>query len=187
MFKANGERRDFALDKDRVVVGRTSHCDLRIPLSSVSREHCELRVVDGRVKLRDLGSSNGTYHNSSRVQEATLKAGDEIVIGPVVFTVVIDGNPAKIEPVQSVIEHVKPAKPQRDAAPSEPPKPKPEALPTVDDDDEMPPMPDPENHSPTVDLDDPIAALEALAQAEDDEDIPLMLDDEDEDPPAKAG
>ena len=103
MFKANGTRHEFPLRKERTVVGRTNNCDLRIPLSSVSRQHCEISVADGKVKLRDLGSSNGTYHNSTRVTAAVLKAGDEIVIGPVVFTVVIDGRPAKLEAKRTVI------------------------------------------------------------------------------------
>jgi pSer/pThr/pTyr-binding forkhead associated (FHA) protein len=103
MFKANGTRHEFPLRKERTVVGRTNNCDLRIPLSSVSRQHCEIMIADGKVKLRDLGSSNGTYHNSTRVTAATLKAGDEIVIGPVVFTVVIDGRPAKLEAKRTVL------------------------------------------------------------------------------------
>lgn len=103
MFKANGTRHEFPLRKERTVVGRTNNCDLRIPLSSVSRQHCEISVADGKVKLRDLGSSNGTYHNSTRVTAATLKAGDEIVIGPVVFTVVIDGRPSKLEAKRTVL------------------------------------------------------------------------------------
>lgn len=104
MFKSDGTRRDFALSKDRTVLGRTNGCDLRIPLSSVSRKHCEIALDGDAVRLRDLGSSNGTYHNTVRVQEATLEAGDEIVVGPVVFTIVIDGEPSDIRPVRTVLD-----------------------------------------------------------------------------------
>jgi pSer/pThr/pTyr-binding forkhead associated (FHA) protein len=191
MFKADGARRDFAVSKERIVIGRTSHCDLRIPLSSVSRQHCELRVNHDSVHLRDLGSSNGTYHNSIRVQgEAELKAGDEIVIGPVVFTVVINGEPARIEPVHSVVgeaghgeETLVQASPQKPLAPAEP-----EVMATVDeDDDEIPAEIEPQEVSPTVDMDDPIAALQAMADSESqDDDLPLLIEDDDEDePPAK--
>lgn len=103
MFKADGTRRDFPLRAGTLVVGRKNSCELRIPLSSVSRQHCELAVEGDEIKLRDLGSSNGTYHNSIRVQEATLAAGDEIVVGPVVFTLVVDGVPEKIEPVRTIL------------------------------------------------------------------------------------
>lgn len=104
MFKADKTRREFPVLSKKFVVGRKNTCDLRIPLTSVSRMHCELRIEDGQIKLRDLGSSNGTYHNNTRVQEAVLLAGDELVIGPVVFTVVVDGKPSKIEPVHSLTQ-----------------------------------------------------------------------------------
>jgi len=104
MFKADGERRDFPIRKSSITVGRKHTCDLRIPLGIVSREHCRVELEDDTLTVRDLGSSNGTYHNSERVQEATLEAGDTLVIGPVHFTVVIDGEPAEIaEPVKTVL------------------------------------------------------------------------------------
>jgi len=104
MFKADGTRRDFPVRKDRIVIGRKNTCGLRIPLSAISRQHCEIRVTDDGIVLKDLGSSNGTYHNSIRVQEAELTAGDELSVGPVVFTVVVDGRPAEIRPVRTVLE-----------------------------------------------------------------------------------
>ncbi len=103
MFKADGIRRDFPLRPGSLVVGRKNSCELRIPLSSVSRQHCEITVEGDAVKLRDLGSSNGTYHNSIRVQEAELSAGDEVVVGPVVFTLVVDGVPSEISPVRTIV------------------------------------------------------------------------------------
>lgn len=104
MFKADSTRREFRVKPEGFVIGRKNNCDLRIPLSSVSRKHCELRIEGGKVKLRDVGSSNGTYHNNIRVTEAVLDAGDEVAVGPVVFTVVIDGKPSKIKPVRSLVE-----------------------------------------------------------------------------------
>jgi len=103
MFTAEGDRRDFAVRDSPTVIGRQADCDLRIPLASVSRQHCEIAFEDGQLMLRDLGSSNGTYHNSSRVQSSSLSAGDEVVVGPVIFTVVIDGYPTEIHPVRSVV------------------------------------------------------------------------------------
>jgi pSer/pThr/pTyr-binding forkhead associated (FHA) protein len=104
MFKADGERRDFPIDKTVITIGRKHTCDLRIPLGIVSREHCQVEVKEDQLLLRDLGSSNGTYHNSERVQEASLEAGDTLVIGPVHFTVVVNGEPAEIaEPVKTVL------------------------------------------------------------------------------------
>src|SRR5437879_3214368 len=94
MFRADGERRSFSVTSDMTVIGRREDCDLRIPLGDVSRKHARL-VRDGdALRLEDLGSSNGTYLNGQRVQEAILIAGDSVQIGPVVFALQIDGMPA---------------------------------------------------------------------------------------------
>jgi pSer/pThr/pTyr-binding forkhead associated (FHA) protein len=94
MFRADGERRSFSIVRDMTVVGRREDCDLRIPLGEVSRKHCRLIKDGDAMKLEDLGSSNGTFHNGERVREATLAAGDTVQVGPVTFMVQIDGVPA---------------------------------------------------------------------------------------------
>ncbi len=94
MFKSDGERRSFSLPRDITIIGRREDCDLRIPLGEVSRKHCRI-IKDGDIlKLEDLGSSNGSFHNGIRVQESTVQAGDTVQIGPVVFVVQIEGVPA---------------------------------------------------------------------------------------------
>ncbi len=93
MKKTDGSVIDFDLG-DRAVIGRINSCDLRVPLESVSRKHCEIWVEDERVLLVDLDSRNGTYHNSGLIDERVeLRAGDVIGIGPVRFTVMINGEP----------------------------------------------------------------------------------------------
>ncbi len=104
MFKADGSAREFVLEHSRTIIGRKNTCDLRIPLNAVSRQHCELRATERKLVIRDLGSSNGTFHNGQRVQEAQLKAGDRLQIGPVVFTVVIDGEPSNLDPSATLLE-----------------------------------------------------------------------------------
>ena len=97
MFRSDGERRSFSIARDMTVIGRREDCDLRIPLGEVSRKHCRL-VRDGdTLQLEDLGSSNGTFLNGQRVQEAMLSPGDSIQVGPVVFVLQIDGVPADDE------------------------------------------------------------------------------------------
>ena len=104
MFKADGSRRDFPLPKPRSVVGRIDTCDLRIQLSAVSRNHCEIHAERGTVKLRDLNSSNGTFHNGIRIsRQVALNPGDRIQVGPVIFTLVIDGVPATLEPSDTML------------------------------------------------------------------------------------
>jgi len=93
MFSSDGERKRFPIGRDMTVIGRREDCDLRIPLSDVSRKHCRLVKEGEAVKIEDLGSSNGTFRNGERVQEATLEAGDTIKVGPVKVVIQIDGVP----------------------------------------------------------------------------------------------
>jgi len=134
MFNSDGQRKDFPIRKGVLTVGRKNTCGLRIPLSSVSREHFRIEQEDQKLILRDLGSSNGTFYNDQRVQEAELNAGDTIRVGPVTFIVVIDGRPAEIEPIRTVLAEGSgqvsagvEQPPATEPTPSPAPKPAPEA------------------------------------------------------------
>jgi predicted component of type VI protein secretion system len=105
MFRPEGDRRSFSITRDTTVVGRREDCEFRIPLGEISRKHCRL-IKDGEtLRIEDLGSSNGTYHNGERVQEAVLGPGDTLQIGSVVFVVQIDGVPADddLQPVTAPV------------------------------------------------------------------------------------
>lgn len=97
-FKNNATRRDIPLKPgSKLIVGRQPDADIRIPLNEISRHHCELNLNGSKATIKDLGSSNGTYVNDKRIEgETTLKAGDRITVGPVLFVVQIDGVPANI-------------------------------------------------------------------------------------------
>lgn len=94
---SDGKARDAVMKRARLLIGRKPGCDIRIPVASVSREHCELRVEEGKLIARDMGSSNGTYINRQRIQEQEVSAGDLIAVGPAVFVAQIEGNPATID------------------------------------------------------------------------------------------
>lgn len=97
VIRSDGQSQEIVIRKDRVVVGRDKAAQLRIPARSVSRQHCEFLSEDGRIIVRDLGSSNGTFVNRERVQEAELNPGDLVSVGPAVFALRIDGEPADLE------------------------------------------------------------------------------------------
>src|SRR4029453_3988789 len=64
--------------KDLVVVGRKEECDLRLDHKSVSKMHCVLVKTEGLLLLRDLGSTNGTRVNGTRVRRAALLPNDKV-------------------------------------------------------------------------------------------------------------
>jgi predicted component of type VI protein secretion system len=108
MFRQDGERRSFSITRDVTVIGRREDCDFRIPLGEVSRKHCRLIKDGNSLRLEDLGSSNGTFRNGERVQEAELNPGDTLQVGPVIFVLQIDGVPAdeELQPVVTAPEEV---------------------------------------------------------------------------------
>lgn len=97
MFRGEAERRSFSITRDVTVIGRREDCDFRIPLGEISRKHCRL-IKDGKtLKVEDLGSSNGTFHNGERIQAGELSPGDTLQVGSTVFVVQIDGAPVEDE------------------------------------------------------------------------------------------
>lgn len=97
VVQPDGKTRPVTMKRARLVIGRKKESDIRIPVSSVSREHCEVRVEGGKVLVRDMGSSNGTYINRERIQEAEVQAGQILAVGPAVFVVQVDGKPAEVD------------------------------------------------------------------------------------------
>jgi hypothetical protein len=71
-----------ALPADGVVVlGRGRDNALRLPDPDTSRRHAKILCEDGRYRIQDLASTNGTFVNGSRVEEHWLAPGDRIRIG----------------------------------------------------------------------------------------------------------
>lgn len=117
LFKKSGTQKRFPLPSKVTVIGRKRDCDLRIPLMSVSKRHCQLLHNDGALQLRDLGSRNGTILNGKAVKKANLKPGDSITIGPLSFVLQIDGEPKSPKPFKMVSKLAKSA--AKKAAPPE--------------------------------------------------------------------
>jgi EAL domain-containing protein (putative c-di-GMP-specific phosphodiesterase class I) len=58
----------------RIGRSETAHLVFRVP--KISKEHAEIFCADGQVRVRDLHSTNGTFVNGNRVEEAVLANGD---------------------------------------------------------------------------------------------------------------
>lgn len=71
----------------RAILGRSQNCDIVLPGNHVSRQHAELYFQSGRLHVKDLGSSNGTYVNRKKVQESVVNPGDELRFDTLVFQV----------------------------------------------------------------------------------------------------
>lgn len=71
----------FLLDEDLTTAGRHPDSAIFLDDVTVSRRHAEFRRSEGRFKVSDAGSLNGTYVNRDRIDEVQLKDGDEVQIG----------------------------------------------------------------------------------------------------------
>ncbi len=71
----------FRFTRGNVTVGR-KHGEIPLSDLEISRRHAVIEVF-GRemIFLRDLGSTNGTYHNGQRVTVSRLRNGDTIGVG----------------------------------------------------------------------------------------------------------
>ena len=90
MPTADGSERVFRLTPGRTVLGSDSRCGLRVSLPQVAPYHCALVTDNGKVRVEDLDSETGTFHNGSRITAATLAPDDRLTIGPVTFVVRLD-------------------------------------------------------------------------------------------------
>ena len=90
MFKllsTTGEQSIDLVPGRTIVVGRAVTSDVPIYDPTISRKHAELILTDGGVKVKDAGSSNGTFLNGARVTEALAGENDVITFGKVAFRV----------------------------------------------------------------------------------------------------
>ena len=71
-----------------LVLGRGREAGMSLPQALVSRSHCELYESQGCLRVRDLGSLNGTYVGSARIEESELASGDLLTVGTVTFRAV---------------------------------------------------------------------------------------------------
>jgi len=97
-----------------VLLGRGEEATFRVQHDLVSRRHCELFESAGRVCLRDLGSTNGTFLNDEQVPAAAEMAvppGGIVRVGGLSFTVDYQAAAPRVAAMEAV-----PAEPATPAA-----------------------------------------------------------------------
>jgi hypothetical protein len=71
----------FAVDRERMSIGRTPDAAIFLDDVTVSRNHALLVRRREGLYIDDLGSLNGTYVNRKRIESHLLADGDEIQVG----------------------------------------------------------------------------------------------------------
>ena len=149
LFKKDGSQKSFSLPSAITVIGRRHDCDLCIPLIVVSRRHCQLNYNNEALKIRDLGSRGGTLLNGRPIDEAIVRAGDYITVGPLTFLLQIDGEPKEIIPPEQATK-----KPATRETPTIKPAPADESFPELEVDESFSELEPGESDSFLDDLED---------------------------------
>ena len=70
-----------ALGARPVIVGAHASCDLVLDDPKVSRKHAELAITPEGIRVKDLGSTNGTWWQGSRIAEVVVPGGATVKFG----------------------------------------------------------------------------------------------------------
>jgi pSer/pThr/pTyr-binding forkhead associated (FHA) protein len=92
----------YPLVKTVINIGRRLENDLVIDDPRVSRNHAQLRAVDGNYVLCDRSSTGGTFVNGSRVSETVIYPSDTISLGGVILTFHQDNPPPRLDLIDTV-------------------------------------------------------------------------------------
>ena len=84
-FLIKYEGQEAELIEGVYILGRSKECHLIFQGESVSRKHAKLTILQDRIFIEDIGSSNGSFVNGKLVRGETLvQAEDRIHLGKVV-------------------------------------------------------------------------------------------------------
>ena len=99
--------REIKISVPEFVIGRGDAAHLRPSSDLVSRKHCSIKSVNGKVVITDMGSRNGTFVNGELLKNPhEAKPGDRVRVGRLQFEMVIDIAAASLKKkkVKSVVE-----------------------------------------------------------------------------------
>lgn len=93
------EGRAIPLTGAQFLIGRDPQCNLRPASPAISKVHCAVVVRDGKLYVKDCGSTNGTLVNGELIQdrEVPVEDGASIQLGPLDFRVRVEKEAAKAD------------------------------------------------------------------------------------------
>jgi transcriptional regulator with GAF, ATPase, and Fis domain len=85
------------------LVGSSAVCELRLADPMVSRRHLALEIDCRELRIRDLGSKNGTFLDRVRIRDASARGGESLQIGSTVLSIEsrVGARPPALSPATS--------------------------------------------------------------------------------------
>ena len=83
------------------IIGTAAGCALVLSDDRVSGQHVSVRAVESRFVVKDLGSTNGTWYEGSRITEVTLPAGSTLLTGKTALRIEPEAQPLDLPPSQA--------------------------------------------------------------------------------------
>jgi DNA-binding NtrC family response regulator len=93
--------RDWSIGHTTIRIGSHPDNDIVLQDPSVSRFHAQVFRTDGGVRLKDLGSTNGTTLRGGRILDAYVSPGEEFAVGKTVLAVTVSENTIVVVPSPS--------------------------------------------------------------------------------------
>jgi len=81
-----GAPKNFKLTLPETILGRGSEAGIHIEAPDLSRAHVKLICKDDECYVKDLKSRNGCFLNGVKIHAATLRDGDTLQLGRILFT-----------------------------------------------------------------------------------------------------
>lgn len=95
----------FPLKKGKNLIGRAAHCDIQLVVSGISKEHAEIQLLGEKIIVSDLQSSNGTYINGVKVQNAIVRMGEKLSFHDVVVDFIMNQHqPVHLTPQETIVQ-----------------------------------------------------------------------------------
>lgn len=94
-------RQEYSLDTPLTTIGRSPECAIHIDNQGVSRRHAQIVQQEGRFRVEDLNSHNGTFVGGQRIQKHVLCDGDEVLIGKHTLQFIAQGEASASAPLPS--------------------------------------------------------------------------------------
>ncbi len=90
IIEGHAEGMEYPIEKVSTVLGRDKNADIMIKDPSISRQHAAIIYHDSMFILKDLGSTNGTYMKSKKIEKARIRHRDKFQIGDTVIQFILE-------------------------------------------------------------------------------------------------